>query len=179
MKCPVDGNELEKCAVDSVEAEKCPECQGLWFTKREIRQAEEEEGVDQTWMGFDLWSDHDSFSTEWSSRECPVCSKKMATIVYGHTEVKIDYCMEEHGLWLDQGEFESIIDSLQEEMLSKSLPEFVSMSLDEAKEIITGDKGPIHEWRDFKNVYRLLEYRILVDNPKLMDALIALGRRPL
>ena len=52
-------------------------------------------------------------------------------------------------------------------------------SLDEAKEIITGDKGPIHEWRDFKNVYRLLEYRILVDNPKLMDALIALGRRPL
>jgi hypothetical protein len=87
--------------------------------------------------------------------------------------------MEEHGLWLDQGEFERIIVSLQGEMLSKSLPEYVSISLNEAKEIITGDKGPVHEWKDFKNVYRLLEYRILVDNPKLMDALIALGRRPL
>jgi len=179
MKCPVDGNELEKFAVDSVEVEKCPECQGLWFTKREIRQAEEEEGVDEGWMGFDLWSDQDSFSTELSSRECPVCSKNMATIAYGHTEVKVDYCMEEHGIWLDQGEFESIIDSLQDEILSKSLPEYVSISLDEAKEIFTGDKGVIHEWRDFKSVYRLLEYRILVDNPKLMDALIALGRRPL
>lgn len=179
MKCPVDGNELEKFAVDSVEVEKCPECQGLWITKREIRLIEEEEGVDEGWTGFDLWSDHDSFSTELSSRECPVCSKIMATIAYGHTEVKVDYCMEEHGVWLDQGEFESIIDSLQDEILSKSLPEYVSISLDEAKEIITGEKGPIHEWRDFKNVYRLLEYRILVDNPKLMDALIALGRRPL
>jgi Zn-finger nucleic acid-binding protein len=179
MKCPVDGNELENFMVDSVEVEKCPDCQGLWFTKREIRLAEEEEGVDETWNGFDLWSDHDSFSTEWSSRMCPVCSKKMATILYGPTGVQVDYCTEEHGLWLDQGEFERIIDSLQGEMLSKSLPEYVSISLDEAKEIITGDKGPIQEWKDFKNVYRLLEYRILVDNPKLMDALITLGRRPL
>ena len=179
MKCPVDGNDLEYFMVDSVEVEKCPECQGLWFTKREIRLAEEEEGVDESWMGFDLWSDHDSFRTEWSSRICPVCSENMATILYGLTGVQVDYCTEEHGLWLDQGEFERIIDSLQEEMLSKSLPEYVSISLDEAKEIITGDKGPIQEWRDFKNVYQLLKYRILVDNPKLMDALIALGRRPL
>jgi Zn-finger nucleic acid-binding protein len=179
MKCPVDGNELDDFSVDSVEVEKCPDCQGLWITKREIRLIEEEEGIDESWTGFDLWSDDDSFSAEMSSRECPVCSKNMATIAYGHTEVKVDYCMEEHGVWLDQGEFESIIDSLQNEILSKSLPEYISISLDEAKEIITGDKGPIHEWKDFKNVYRLLEYRILVDNPKLMDALIALGRRPL
>ena len=41
MKCPVDGNDLEYYMVDSVEVEKCPECQGLWFTKREIRLAEE------------------------------------------------------------------------------------------------------------------------------------------
>lgn len=179
MKCPVDGSTLEKVTLSSVDVEKCPECQGLWFTKGEIRQAEEAEGVDENWMGFDLWSDHDAFKAEISSRKCPVCSKKLATIIYGPTQVKVDYCMEEHGVWLDQGEFESIIDSLRNELLSKSLPEYVSLSLDEAKEVFTGDKGPIHEWEDFQTVYRLLEYRILVDNPKLMDFLITLGRRPL
>ena len=179
MECPVDGNTLEKYTLDSVDIEKCPECQGLWFTKSEIRQAEEADGVDESWMDFDLWSDPDAFKGEWSSRKCPVCKNNMATIIYGYTEVKADFCMDEHGIWLDQGEFESIIDSLRNEILTKSLPEFVSISLDEAKEIFTGEKGPIHEWKDFHNIYRLLEYRILVDNPKLMDFLITLGRRPL
>ena len=135
MKCPVDGTTLEKFTISSVDVEKCPECQGLWFTKGEIRQAEEAEEVDESWMDFDLWSDHDAFKAERSSRKCPVCSQNMATIIYGPTEVKADYCMEEHGIWLDHGEFESIIDSLRSEILTKSLPEYVSISLDEAKEI--------------------------------------------
>jgi len=156
MKCPVDGSTLETCAVDAVEVEKCPECQGLWFTESEIRLAEEAEGIDEGWMGFDLWSDHDAFEAEKSSRKCPVCDQNMATILYGHSEVKIDYCADEHGIWMDRGEFEGIIDSLRDELLSKSLPEYVSLSLEEAKEIFTGDKGPIHEWRDFKTVYRLI-----------------------
>ena len=176
MKCPVDGSTLEKISVDSVELEKCPECQGLWFEKAEIRQAEEAEGVDEDWVGFDLWSDHDAFGAEKSSRKCPVCEQNMATILYGHSDVKIDYCVDEHGVWLDQGEFESIIDFLQDELLSKSLPEYVSLSLDEAKEILTRDKGSIHEWKDFKTVYRLMEYRILVVNPRLRGILIGLGR---
>jgi Zn-finger nucleic acid-binding protein len=176
MKCPVDGSTLEKVSVDSIEVEKCPECQGLWFAKDEIRQAEELKGLDEGWLSFGLWSDHDAFEAEKSSRKCPVCGQNMATILYGDTSVKVDYCMDEHGVWLDQGEFESIVDSLREELLSKSLPEYVALSLDEAKEIFTGDKGPIHEWKDFKTVYRLLEYRILVDNPRLRGLLIGLGR---
>jgi Zn-finger nucleic acid-binding protein len=179
MICPFDGSALEKFEVDSVEVEKCPQCQGLWFAKGEMRQAEEAEGLDENWSDFDLWSDHDAYRAEESSRKCPVCTQNMATISYGPTEVKVDYCLEGHGLWLDHGEFESIINSLRTELLSKSLPEYVSLSLDEAKEIFTGDKGPIHEWKDFKTVYSLLKYRILVDNPKLMDYLITLGRRPL
>lgn len=179
MNCPVDGSALDKFNVDAIEVEKCPQCQGLWFAKGELSQAENAEGVDEDWLGFNLWADQDAFKAEQSSRKCPICSQKMASILYGPTEVKVDYCMDEHGLWLDQGEFESIIDSLRTELLSKSLPEYVSLSLDEAKEIFTGDKDTIHEWKDFKTVYQLLKYRILVDNPKLMDYLITLGRRPL
>jgi len=179
MKCPADGSPLEKFTISSVNVEKCPECQGLWFTKGEIHQAEESEGLDEDWLDFDLWSEPEAFKAERSPRKCPVCRMNLATIMYGPTDVKIDYCMEEHGIWLDHGEFESIIDSLRGEILSKSLPEYISISLEEAKEIFTGDKGPIHEWKDFHTIYRLLEYRILVDNPRLMDILITLGRRPL
>lgn len=179
MQCPVDGSTLEKFTLDSLNVEKCPECQGLWLTKGQIRQAEQSEGIDENWMDFDLWSDQEAFGAEKSARKCPVCGKNMATITYGSTAVNVDYCVDEHGLWLDQGEFERIIDSLQEEILTKSLPEYVSLSLDEAKEIFTGDKGPIHEWKDFQTIYRLMEYRVLVDNPRLMDFLITLGRRPL
>ena len=179
MECPVDGNTLEKFEVDSVDVEKCPQCQGMWFSKGELSQAEEAEGVDEDWLGFDLWTDKEAFKAEKSSRKCPVCSQEMATIVYGSTEVKVDYCVEEHGIWLDHGEFERIIDSLRTELLSKSLPEYISLSLDEAKDVFTGDKGPINEWKDFNTVYSLLKYRILVDNPKLRDFLITLGRRPL
>ena len=100
MKCPVDGNVLEQYTLDSVEVEKCPKCQGLWFTRGEIRQAEEVEGVDEDWLGFDLWSDPDAFEAEKSSRKCPICDQNMATILYGHSEVKIDYCVAEHGIWL-------------------------------------------------------------------------------
>jgi Zn-finger nucleic acid-binding protein len=178
MNCPVDGTSLEQYTLDAVEVEKCPECQGFWFTRSDIRQVEEAEGVDEGWMGFDLWSDQDAFEAQKSLRKCPVCNQQMATILYGHSEVKIDYCVAEHGVWLDQGEFESIIDSLQEELLSKSLPEYVSLSLEEAKEIFTGAKGPIQEWQDFKTIYRLMEYRILVDNPRLKGILIGLGRGP-
>ena len=140
MKCPVDGIILEQYTLDSVEVEKCPHCQGLWLTRSEIRQAEEAEGVDEDWLGFDLWSDQDAFEAEKSSRKCPICDQNMATIRYGHSEVQVDYCVAEHGIWLDQGEFESIIDSLRKELLSKSLPEYVSLSLEEAKEIFTGDR---------------------------------------
>jgi hypothetical protein len=99
--------------------------------------------------------------------------------MYGDTEVKIDYCVKEHGVWLDRGEFENIIDSLNNELLTLNLPEYFAASLEEAKEIISGDKGLIHEWKDFQTVIRLIEYKVLADNPKLMDALIALGKSPL
>ena len=176
MECPVDGIALEKHLIHSIEVEKCPECQGLWFEKGELRETKDAEEFDLNWMDFELWSDQDAFNAKLSSRKCPVCGKSMAAIMYANTKVKIDYCMEEHGIWLDQGEFESIIDSLRNELLSMSFPEYISASLEEAKEVISGDEGLIHEWRDFRTVIRFLQYRILVDSPKLENALIALQR---
>lgn len=179
MQCPVDGNTLEKYTIDGIVVEKCPDCQGFWFAKGQLRLAKDAEGLDLAWLDFDLWSDQDSLEADWSTRKCPLCIQSMATIIYGNTDVKIDYCVKEHGIWLDSGEFENIIDSLNDELVTLNLPEYVTASLEEAKEIISGDKGLIYEWKDLQTVIRLIEYKVLADNPKLMDALIALGKSPL
>jgi hypothetical protein len=53
-------------------------------------------------------------------------------------------------------------------------------SVNEALEIVTGDEGFISEWNDFLSVIRLLQYRVLSENPKLQEALVALqASRPL
>ncbi len=40
------------------------------------------------------------------------------------------------------------------------------------KEIVTGNEGLISEWKDFVTVLRMMEYRILAENPELADTII-------
>ena len=119
MKCPVDGTTLSKHSIQSVEVEECQQCRGLWFEKGELRKAKDLAEPDMAWLDFDLWSDQDALEVSLSSRKCPVCGKNMAGILYANTGVTVDCCVEEHGIWLDEKEFESIIEALQKELVSK------------------------------------------------------------
>jgi Zn-finger nucleic acid-binding protein len=174
MECPIDGNTLETHTVHSINIEECVQCRGLWFEEGELRKAKDESDPDLNWLDFDLWSDQESFATDWSSRKCPHCGKNMATISYGEAGVEVEYCAEGHGIWLDKGEFEAIIEALDEETISKDVSGYIKASLEEAKEIFVGDEGFASEWKDFLTVTRLLQYRVLVENPKVAELLIAL-----
>ena len=174
MECPIDGTTLETHKVHSINVEECIRCRGLWFQKGELRKAKDETDPDLQWLDFDLWSDQESFVADWSSRMCPQCGKNMATISYGATGVTIDYCAEGHGIWLDKGEFQAIIEALESELVSKNVSGYMAASLEEAKEILVGGEGFVSEWKDFLTVTRLLQYRVLVENPKVEELLIAL-----
>lgn len=174
MNCPLDNSTLEKHTIHSVEVEECPQCRGFWFDQGEFREAKDAAEPDLNWLDFDLWSDQDLFNADWSTRNCPVCGKKMASIAYADTGVIVEYCIEEHGIWLDQGEFQAIIEALHKETLSMDSNEYLRASLAEAGEIISGQEGFLSEWEDFLTVTRLLQYRVLVDNPRLADLLTAL-----
>lgn len=176
MECPVDGTTLEIHTILSTDVEECPRCRGLWFEKGELVKAKDEADTDLNWLDFDLWSDQEEFSTDWSHRKCPKCYQNMAAISYGATGVVVDYCVRGHGVWLDKGEFQAIIDALKHEVSSKSASEYVSSSLDEASELITGGEGFFSEWKDLDTVVQLLQYRILVENPKVLDLLTALQK---
>jgi Zn-finger nucleic acid-binding protein len=172
MNCPIDGSQLEKHTIQSVEVEECPQCQGMWFEKGELRQAKDEAEPDLYWLDIDLWSDQDIFKLDWSERVCPDCGELMASISYGDTGVMVDYCFKGHGIWLDQGEFQKIIEALEEEALTMDSNEYLQASIGEAKDLLLGGKGFTSEWKDFYSVLRMLQYRVLADNPKLAERLI-------
>jgi len=96
----------------------------------------------------------------------------MVLINYEDTDVEIDYCPQCQGTWLDEGEFNNIIDALNSELANKSIPNYVKASLEEAKEIITGPESFISEWKDFVTVLRMFQYRFLMENPKLQDTVM-------
>jgi Zn-finger nucleic acid-binding protein len=174
MKCPIDGTTLEKHAKGSVELEECPVCRGLWFERGELRKTKDEVEADLNWVDFDPWSETNEVKAEWSARTCPQCNEKMAILIYPETDVTIEYCQKGHGIWLDNGEFEAIIKSLETMLNQASLSDYISDSLGEAREIITGGEGFVSEWKDFMTVMKLLEYRFLADHPRLAKVLASL-----
>ena len=127
-------------------------------------------------MDFEIWKHEDRFKTKASEINCPVCTTQAQTIDYGATAVEIDYCPSCQGVWLDENEFKKIIESLEQELVSKSFSEYIKASIEEAKEIITGPESFISEWKDFVTVLRMMQYRMFVENPKLLDTILSLQK---
>ena len=91
----------------------------------------------------------------------------MATIGYADTGVQIDYCRDCGGIWLDSGEFPRIIGSLEEDMDSMTASEYLKESIREMEELISADDNFSEEWKHFKTVLKLLEYRVLAEHRTL------------
>ena len=171
MNCPRCQSRLETRSTGGVEIDECRSCQGIWFDADELRRVKDGSDKDLNWMDFDLWKHADRFRVNTNPVNCPNCSNAMVTIDYDQTGVEIDHCTHCRGVWLDAGELEKILDSLSRELVSKDTQGYMKASQEEAKELFTGSEGFISEWRDLATVLRMLQYRLLSDNPKLASAL--------
>ena len=146
----------------------------MWFEKGEFDKARDEVEPDLQWMHFDLWKAHEHFSVSLDTLICPHCQKPMAAIHYGDTNVVVDICTNCGGIWLDQGEFQNILDALEQELVEKSELDYIKAALDEALDVVRGRQGFASEWKDLKTILRFLQYRILSENPRLHEALVAI-----
>jgi Zn-finger nucleic acid-binding protein len=176
MNCPRRDGVLETHALETVQVDECPVCRGIWFDEGELDKAKDAADPDLRWMEIELCKDQDRFSLSLSELECPRDGAPMVSIIYDGSGVVVDHCVRCKGVWLDQGEFQRILAALEQEMVSKPGSEYLKESLDEAGEIVAGPKGFASEWRDFMTVTRLMQYRLLSENPKLRDALVAFAR---
>jgi len=169
MKCPVCKIDLKSKYLKKIKVDECPKCKGIWFEEDELRQAKDKADPDMNWMDFEIWKNKDKIKAESRNLPCPKCNQTLVTVEYGDTGVKVDSCANCRGIWLDKGEFKKIIDALREELLTKSFSGYIKSSIEEAKEIITGPESLFSEWKDFITVLRMMKYRILAENPKLLD----------
>ena len=167
MLCPRCQTPLETRSTDGVDIDECPGCQGIWCDSGELRRVKDEADPDLAWMDFDLWRHPERFRVAERPIDCPACAVPLVAIDYDDTGVEVDFCTACRGVWLDADELTRIIHSLSAELLSKDVSDYLHASLEEARELVTGPESFLSEWKDFSTVLRMLQYRILSENPRL------------
>jgi Zn-finger nucleic acid-binding protein len=159
-----------------VPVHECAECHGVWFERGELEQTADHTAPDLAWMDFEMWKDQELFNVAESALKCPADGQGLASIHYGDTGVVVDHCVRCGGVWLDAGEFENLVNALKDEAAAMPASAYVKTALHEATELVSGDKSFASEWHDFSTVLRLMEYRLLVENPRLNKLLVDFAR---
>ena len=110
MKCPNCNVTLVAAKRDAIDMETCPSCQGMWLTRQEMDQLEDE--------AFDLGDDNKGtrvFDSTAETRKCPECGKPMNRSEYRFYDLELDFCGEGHGFWLEADEDKRVLELMKKE----------------------------------------------------------------
>ncbi len=104
MNCPRCYAALtKKFYKGMMEVDYCPNCRGMWLDFYELDQLE------------DVAFDQDHYKGSLVHRECPAeckcpaCEAPMLEFQYRLYDLKLDFCPQKHGFWLDAGEDEHVL----------------------------------------------------------------------
>jgi Zn-finger nucleic acid-binding protein len=117
MKCPKDGSPLVQVRVGGIVVDKCHQCDGIWLDYGELKQlrASGQQGLEE-----ELEQRYGNPAVEQSDVDgymrCPVCEDAglMSHHVSYFKPVKIDRCPSCHGMWLDDGELDTLLEDKKE-----------------------------------------------------------------
>jgi len=79
----------------------------------------------------------------------------------------VNYCPDCMGAWLSTGAFRRIIRALEHEMDDMTASDYLKETVREAEELIGASEEVGREWKQFRIVLRLLEYRFLAEHGAL------------
>jgi Zn-finger nucleic acid-binding protein len=167
--CPQCKQPMRKSRVSSVEVDECPSCKGLWFDDEEQALAKDQTRPDLFWLDLELWKHREHFHASRRRLLCPDCAKPLVGIEYGAARVVVDACAACHGIWLDKGEFQRILEALLEETSRKDVGDYLRETIEEARELLTGNEAFLTEWQDLRAVLKLLQLRFFVEHPRLLS----------
>jgi hypothetical protein len=115
MICPHDGSEMEKRKYEGLfEIDYCNTCHGIWLDPQELEAIQEikvndykselKQIPDYVGSSFLMSESRDN-----NQIVCPRCSSVMERKEYGYcSQVYVDYCINGHGIWLDEGELKDL-----------------------------------------------------------------------
>jgi Zn-finger nucleic acid-binding protein len=100
MHCPVCHKSMIILEYEQIEIDYCPSCAGCWLDQGELELM-----LDMDDKIFDLSKFK---SAPKGKRRCPRCRKKLRVNMFPGTDVEIDICPNDGGIWLDKGELLTI-----------------------------------------------------------------------
>jgi Zn-finger nucleic acid-binding protein len=110
MNCPDCGVELAGTKRDRLDMEVCPKCNGMWLSREELSDLEDEV--------FDFGDDEKGslmFGETATNRKCPECSKLLEAFQYRLYDLEMDFCTEGHGYWLEADEDKRVLELMRKE----------------------------------------------------------------
>jgi len=113
MKCPVCKISALVIEYEKVELDYCSHCGGLWFDEGELELLLDamEQGAASKYVA-DILARPEAKSSE-DKRKCPICNQTMKKTLIGVNEgITVDACSLGHGLWLDGGELNRLLDQI-------------------------------------------------------------------
>ena len=172
MKCPKCDGELESKTFKKVKIDECSKCGGMWFEHDELKRAKDSADEDLRWLDFDIFEEKEhKYSKKDSNRICPRDESKLETLTYSDSKINIEVCPVCHGIWLDKGEFEKIINYLEKRVDSTSSGEYAKDLVREFEEMLKKPEHLSSEAKDFMAILRLAEKRIEAEHSNISFAI--------
>ena len=110
MECPKCAFALvRKYYKGMLEVDMCPSCRGMWLDFDELDKLEDVAFDDDKHKGSLIHYEKQI------PAKCPVCENNLSEFQYRLYDLKLDYCPEKHGFWLDAGEDERVLQIMRKQ----------------------------------------------------------------
>lgn len=106
MYCPACKNPMIILELNQVEIDYCSSCKGVWLDSGELELLFQNSNEKSLTESLTLRPDYIE-----EKRKCPICKIKMEKIEFDKTEIILDRCVNNHGLWFDNGELILLLQS--------------------------------------------------------------------
>ncbi|HEX7358510.1 MAG TPA: zf-TFIIB domain-containing protein [Ignavibacteriaceae bacterium] len=106
MNCPACKNPMIILELNHVEIDFCSACKGIWLDGGELELLFQNSESNSLYDSFTLKSDYIE-----EKRKCPICKIKMEKVEFDSTNIVLDRCTNNHGLWFDNGELSLLLKS--------------------------------------------------------------------
>lgn len=178
--CPACSSKLGRYKMFRIKLEGCPKCRGLFLDEDELRKLKD--AVSKRLQLLNLrWMDDEvemigSANVVLSARVCPKCDgQRLLTTSFGDSTILMDYCPKCQGVWLDENEFQEIMQELRSKFVDYSSKEMAKEAYEEIKEIWSGPENVVSEVLDARAAILALLNTMIFERPRLCQKLMDFG----
>jgi Zn-finger nucleic acid-binding protein len=171
LTCPACSARLGHYEVYGIEIEGCAACRGVFTDKGELRKLKDKADSDSwrtlRWMDDEVEAIENSRARP-SGRSCPKCpDTQMVSVVFGDSDVTIDWCPACQGLWLEKDEFGAVLQHLRDKLTDMTAGQAADEVMQEIKDLWSGPENKLSELLDVKAAIGALLNITIFEHPLL------------